>query len=455
MVDRKPIISALTPSPSEKNFPTWLTNYKDEKTGTVIIPYSLDPPEPFGGAEADDREESTPFSKAQREALLRHMDHIERIANVKFRDVNQEPKGVTPDEPRLLFFQTRPINEEKWRQTQADGFPGGWIENLGKIEDPKMNVHISSRYFTGDDTLFEPEKFGSYVILHELLHGLGLTHPFGVGDTPGYAEVSVMSYENHQNKIHKMRFGDEQKLVDMWGESLREDSIWNTNTIAPGPMREDFLIPENGNAITINLQDSTETRLVNLNLRVDTEKGSYPASGIQIAKGVNIKEIIGPDTAALVFYGDAGSTKVTGGSQADSFYLGAGANTLTGNGGSDMYVFGTDSGTSHVVTDFTAEDGLFLKKNVREITLHFIERENGAAALEVATESSLLRLESNDIKEFDNLLRKIVKDGKIQISGKTTEDDTKLLQPKEEAELKPTETPTVEEQNKDKTGPKR
>ena len=447
MVDKKPIISALTPNPSEKDFPTWLTKYKDEKTGTVIIPYSLDPPEPFGGAESDNREESKPFSKAQLEALLRHMDHIERIANVKFKDVNQEPKAVTPEEPRLLFFQTRPINEEKWKQT-ADGFPAGWIENLGEIEDPKINVHISSRLLTGNDALFETEKFGSYVVLHELLHGLGLTHPFGFGYTPGYADVSAMSYENFDNKIFKIRFGDAQKLVDMWGESLREDSIWNTNTITPGPMREDFLIPENGNAITINLGNSTETRLVNLNLRVDTEKGSYPSSGIQIAKGVNIKEVIGPDTAALVFYGDGGSTKVTGGSQADSFYLRPGADTLTGNGDSDMYVFGKDAGKGHVVTDFTAEDNFLITNDVREITLHFINRENGAAALEVETASSSIRLESNDIKEFDNLLSKIVKDGKIQISGKTKEDERKLLQPKEE--VKPTVTPAVEESNKDK-----
>jgi hypothetical protein len=441
MVDKKDkhlTIAALTPGPGERHFPSWLEKYRDEKTSTVIIPYSLDAPEPFGGAQTDDREDSKPFTNSQRQALLRHMDHIERIANVKFRDVNKEDP---PPEARLVFFQTRPINEEKWLQNQSGGFPGGWMENLGEIEDPKINIHISSRG-DNDDGFFVPEKYGSSNILHELLHGLGLTHPEGWGDTPGYAHISAMSYTNVSNT---MRFGDMQKLVDMWGESLRDDSVWNATTFAPGAKHEDFIIPENGNSITIDLRNITDTdpHLINLNQRVNTEKRTYPDRRMQIEEGVNIRKIIASDTAPLSFDGDPSSTTVIGGAQADMFYLKPGADTITGNGGGDAYSFGKTSGKNHVITDFVAEDKFFFYKDVSELKLHFIERENGAAALEVETPTSSVRLESTNIKEFDTLLNGIIRDGKIQLSGKT-EDDTKLFLA-DKIPLLPTLTPETDE----------
>lgn len=405
------------------NLPIWDTNHRESPDGPVIIKYSFGALEPFRpDGEAAGHESSVQLSPEQRACAREHMLHLSRIADIKFVE-------VPPEEANVRFFQTRYVNEEYWKESDAKGMPGGHMSNIGTRENPKVDVMLSSREFGSDPTLFDAGRRGSGTLLHELMHALGADHPRGDGNTPGFANVSVQSY---LNKSHSLRLGDAEWLVSTFGESKRPDAV--KYGIQPGNNREDSVVI--GKDSVIDLRGLPEN---DLPITVDTARRGYTAGEIQISEDATIHSVIAQAGRALTFIGDGRpeTTIVKGSAKADEFRLFGGGDDLTGGGGKDSFWFNDRSGMNHIIRDFTIASAAPTEKeadilefgtNIRRLSFSFNTQSDGKKTLEVegyhaASETPItsVKLENVELKQYRDLELLAYNRG-VKIEGKTPAD---------------------------------
>lgn len=422
-------------SADNKHLPVYpFASLNEEPT---IIKYTFAAETPFQGkgSEAEGYEESVPFTKVQREAALAHMELISRGGNIKFVE-------APPEEATMRFFQSRYVNEEYWKG-EITGLPSGHVHNSGERTDPKMDVHISSRSYSGEDKdkLFQPGGRGSGTILHEIMHAIGADHPLGKGKQPGFGNVSIMSYLEQYNVL---RLGDVEWLADTFGPSKREDAF--TRKSLPG----DPVILAKSATIDLSGKAQGGTDFIDLN-----ERG-YTASSIQIASeaDVEIKTVKGNPNGELSFTGDKGSTTVEGGTGTDTFIPRGGVDTFAGGSNTDIIQLDVDAGRGHRVTDFTTQsqsdrsfppggfgsdsDTVMFGDGVERVTLQFTKTEKGVPVLELEVygkdakePGASLRLEQVEIRSLSDITSIITppessKKEQFKIEGKTPSDQARL-----------------------------
>ena len=129
------------------------------------------------------------------------------IADVLVDDVvSYGPKF--PDAAGLAFFD--PNNDYQLNATWlTSNYEDSWTNRKGKVRLGKITKHI---------------------IVHEMLHTLGLSHPFGEGRYEGVTNAdSVMSYHFHDWSIkEQMRPADIEALQTFWGkptETVQSDIV--------------------------------------------------------------------------------------------------------------------------------------------------------------------------------------------------------------------------------------
>ena len=106
--------------------------------------------------------------------------------------------------------------------------------------DPNDNYQLNATWLTSNYTDMWTNKRGKvrlgkitkHIIVHEMLHTLGLSHPFGEGRYEGVTNAdSVMSYHFHDWTIkEQMRPADIEALQTFWGkptETVQSDIVSN------------------------------------------------------------------------------------------------------------------------------------------------------------------------------------------------------------------------------------
>ena len=307
----------------------------------------------------------TPFSQVQRAATYRAFDLIADVVNLNFHEVadNQLPPGANN---RRITFGTS-TSFPSWATGAAD------VAFNPLISTPSGRSRIDSsetlfNYFRWGG-MYEPGTRNFSVLLHEILHGLGLPHPGDYNRNPDeeityakhadYAQdtgqYTVMSYfgawESGAN--HLGSFGSTLLLHDvaamqlLYGPNMTTrtgDTVYGFNSTA-GRASYDFAVNtkpvvtiwDAGGQDTLNCSGYAMAQIIDLRAGLFSNIGGL-TSNVSIAFGAVIENAVGGAGADQIRGNDA-DNRLEGGAGNDWFLGGAGYDYLIGGAGQDRARF--------------------------------------------------------------------------------------------------------------------
>jgi hypothetical protein len=297
----------------------------------------------------------TPLNSTQATQFRVALQGWANVANITFQEVIETPTLV--GDIRVAFSPA----------IQASGFTG-----VGYY--PSSNAAGGDIWLNPSDSSLTSPTPGSYgfaTLVHELGHTLGLDHPLGVGNSPGFSEqTSIMSYNPWPNSLFRdvtdiggggfswtyeyiststPSIYDVAAIQYMYGANKNYNAGNNTYTFSP---TTPFLqtIWDGGGNDTISISNFSTNSTINLNGgqfssivipsdplppgATENNPGIYDGTNnLGIAFGVVIENAIG-GAGGDTLIGNAASNRLTGG---------AGNDLLTGAGGRDTGVYAVSS----------------------------------------------------------------------------------------------------------------
>ena len=246
-----------------------------------------------------------------------------------------------------------------------------------------------------------------FVVVHEIGHALGLSHPGDYDSLEGgykqkakYAQDtkarSVMSYWEETNQPgHNFNWrssagpmiDDMAAVQNIYGVNRTTRNTDTTYGFNSNTQREDlsltssreaplFCVWDGGGNDTLDFSGFKQRQVINLNAESFSDVGGLKGN-VSIAKGVVVENAIG----------GAGDDEITGNDASNRIKGGGGSDKTRGGGGSDVFVFdrASDSTLSNPdeILDFTSgEDKIDLSavfKTARIFNVNVVERFTGRA----------------------------------------------------------------------------
>lgn len=309
------------------------------------------------------------FSEVERQSLLQSMQLISDVANISFVNIPSTLQAPSKTNSFMGFYT---INDDSkiWggyaTRFIVDG--SGPPEPMGRIYGADI---VMNHDFTDGAGGWNLGDYNARLLMHELLHGLGLSHAgdYNIGTSTSYevdaeyfqdsTQYTVMSYWGASNTgaNHKadgvLQFAATPLLYDvaalqkLYGANMSTrtgDTVYGFNNtsgrdafdLARDPSAV-FTIWDAGGIDTLDLSGHSAAS------RVDLREGAFSDAGgmtlnISIAYGAvieNAKGGAGNDSLS----GNKAANRLEGGGGADSLAGGRGTDSLTGGSGGDVFTF--------------------------------------------------------------------------------------------------------------------
>lgn len=295
-------------------------------SGTTVVTYTFDSITGPYGNDPDAKGYSL-FNAAQRAAAQAAMAEFEKVANVQFVEV----PGGNPNNTQMIF-----------READLPGNIAGWAYYP---DADGTDIVVDKFYFDGGNPGdyvegLEPGNFGFRLFLHEIGHGMGLSHPHegnpALPSNEDSANASVMSYyDSNAGKIggavatrsgptapQTLQIYDIAALQAMYGANQAYNAGNTTYTL--GSATKVWTLWDGGGEDT--LDSSSYSGAVRLDLREGLQFVSEVGGNrFWVAFNANIENAVSGD----------GNDHLTGNALDNFFKAGAGADTIDGENGQD------------------------------------------------------------------------------------------------------------------------
>jgi len=350
---------------------------------------------------------------AEREAAMRRtLAEVADIGSIEFLDFD-DPKNAGPGKPAAPnIMMAEGTFKVKLDKKGNEVIYAGYATPAGM--DGQNNLVI--RNDTPNSELL-PGQAGQAVMMHELLHTLGISHPGAAKDTTvilgregeaggkntEYTKRStVMSYNAVANSISGIGPYDIAAIQYIYGANENGptdrkytlEALAGTSTVySKGKAVLDF----RGPAFTGNVKVDMSSNLL------------YPISGTlqgkdgpitfdpRIAVGTDYEILMDNTSRIAIDISGKKDAKLRGGRNGDTLTAVGGNNQLTGGMGRDTFVLSTASGDGNVITDFntTENDQILIRPGASEVRLEYVET-GGAAKNEKGTYIKLMKAGSEE-----------------------------------------------------------
>ncbi len=347
-----------------------------EKGEPRIVTYSFAGKdfEPSFGPAAELGIESAAAQAAARQA----MDDIEKVANIRF--VLAKPNEEAAAD--LQFGQAEMSNALGYSSLTPGGRTTVILQKSIIELTPEALARGESYYGT---------------IVHEILHGLTLSHPGaeqedkskGGGLNEDYNTLlSTMSY--HQlAAIHGLSPYDVITLITRYGpapgldqeRTLQVDQAATTSTLIA-----------TGKTVSLDLRDDTiggelhvdqSARMFGEQVKGDLTRGgkAIPLDN-RVQPGTNVQAVADDTTKISLGLRGRKGASLGGGAGDDMLAAVGGANILRGGAGADMFLFGPESGKNNIITDFKpGDDRIIIRRGVDSVDFRASDKEGGGTEL--------------------------------------------------------------------------
>ncbi|HDL6515775.1 TPA: M10 family metallopeptidase, partial [Yersinia enterocolitica] len=309
----------------------WEIKNSDNFT-TITFSFTQDIPKKYHYYKLKDDIPTSPFNKTQIYQAGIAMQSISDVANIKFVEVNTTRANIPM------------VNAHFYNPTHVAGY--GYYPNKNNLSPVCINADIQ------EDITPSHLQYGNSVIVHEILHAIGLQHTH---DTAGLTQQeSIMSYssEKHSGGNYAEYYVSMPQLYDiaalqyLYGPNMNTRTGNDTYTYSSDtPI---FCIWDAGGIDTLDFSDQTQDQVINLTAGSFSDVGGLKAN-ISIAFGVSIENAIG----------GSGDDKIIGNNTDNILTGGFGADEIWGGNGSNIFRYHktTDSNTTSADTlhDFNSE----------------------------------------------------------------------------------------------------
>ncbi len=310
-----------------------------------------------------------PFTSEQRKAAREVLALISSQFNITFSEITETTATNTP------FGQMRFANNTQLASGGYAYFPP--VEGDGGTFNGDNFINNATQYLTG----YSHGTFNWKLMIHEILHGLGIKHPgnYNAGEppsnTPGNYLVktednqinSIMSYIGNSQGLQRIDLGlyDMLAMTYLYGakafrvesdQYVFSNSASNAIAAASASTLKNtvVLMPDTG--CFLQLVNDTggdnifDFRAMTASVKVDLGQGKSSSAGclpdgetaaidnIQIGFGTTINTAYGSNFDDLLV-GNLGANWIEGGDGNDTINGGSGNDTLDGGNGSDVAVF--------------------------------------------------------------------------------------------------------------------
>ena len=311
-----------------------------------------------------------PFSEAERQSLVRSMQYISDVANISFVNIPSALQAPSKTNTFLGFY-TIDDSSKIWggyaTRFIVDGT--GPPEPMGRIYGADI---VLNHDFTDTVGGWSLGDYNPRLLMHELLHGLGLSHAgdYNIGDATSYevdaayfqdsTQYTIMSYWGASNTGANhvaggvAQFASTPLLYDvaalqlLYGANMSTrtgDTVYgfnNNSGRAAFDLQADpsavFTIWDAGGIDALDLSGYSSAS------RIDLREGAFSDAGgmtmnISIAHGALIENAIG-GLGDDDMRGNAASNRLEGGGGGDRLYGAEGGDRLLGGSGGDVFVYG-------------------------------------------------------------------------------------------------------------------
>jgi serralysin len=310
-----------------------------------------------------------PFNEAERQSLLATMQLVSDVANISFVNIPAAAQAPSKTNPFMGFYTINDGSAPFWGAATrmiADG--AGPPEPMGRIYGVDIVVNhyrsnVQGGWGIGDSN--------SRKLMHELLHGVGLSHPgdYNGDSAPDYetgalfyqdsTQYTVMSYWGASNTGANHVAGgylqhastpllyDVAALQKLYGANMSTrtgDTVYGFNNtsgrdafdLARDPSAV-FTIWDAGGVDTLDLSGYSTPSKIDLRPGTFTDAGGMTGN-ISIAFGAMIENAVGGSGDDSIT-GNSGRNRLSGGGGADRIAGGEGSDWLLGEDGADIFVF--------------------------------------------------------------------------------------------------------------------
>ena len=300
------------------------------------------------------------FSETERQSLLRSMQLVSDVANIGF--VNIPSALMAPSKTNnFLGFYTIDDPSKIW-----GGYALRFIVDGTGPPEPMGTIYgadiVMNRDFTDGKVGWNLGDYNARLLMHELLHGLGLSHAgdYNIGSSTSYevdasyfqdsTQYTIMSYWGASNTganhaaAGVLQFASTPLLYDvaalqnLYGANMSTragDTVYGFNNNSGRDafdLQRDpsavFTIWDAGGRDTLDLSGYSSPSRIDLNEGAFSDAGGLTRN-ISIAFGAVIENAVG----------GSGSDTITGNAADNRLTGGRGSDTILGGGGGDTFVF--------------------------------------------------------------------------------------------------------------------
>ncbi len=299
-------------------------------------------------------------------AIRAAMDDIESVCNVKFVPVYHVDKRESAN---LCFF---------------DGDITGQGGHAKQNTNPfgRRDIFINTHLINSTDTA-KRGTFGYKAILHEIMHGMGVSHPGsdGKAGTSGgsnllYSEKgTLMSYNSEYNR--GMGPFDLAVLQYLYNEPQLKNGAKPKTTFTAEDLINAGTLYSQSKEVDIDVSQTNKKGSItaDLSAKLPGEGGiagnfgdSYIA--LSYAEGVRVRNINATGSnVSLQVTGNELPNRIIGGNNEDEITFHGGKDTAAGGLGYDKFFFNEHSGKGNVITDFSFMDSIYIDDKIQKVAV--------------------------------------------------------------------------------------